>query len=240
VARIFQTEVDDLSYSFDGTNDSLDGQFGTTYNLPLTMACWFKVAAGHPGVTDVLFSLNNDATDAEDSIQLRSGTSAANEWEVTVDGTATANAEVIKDVGTAWAPFVAVVTTTAGIDAYVSDQTDNIAYAGVLAGLSFISMGETTHSTADYVGLIAECAVWDRALTAPEIADFLAGVSPTLIAASNLVGYWPLSADGVLTNAGLDSAGDLTATAAVFNADHPTITTTTPSLFVIRSAIRFN
>jgi hypothetical protein len=38
----------------------------------------------------------------------------------------------------------------------------------------------------------AECAVWDVALTTPEVLALAKGVKPTLIRLRNLRGYWPL------------------------------------------------
>jgi hypothetical protein len=77
----------------------------------------------------------------------------------------------------------------------------------------------------DYTGLIAEVAIWNKALADAEITSYMSGEAASTIAAANLIGYWPLSADNATqSNEGLDAGGDLSVSGATFDADHPTIT----------------
>ena len=97
---------------------------------------------------------------------------------------------------------------------------------GVSALVQYIRLGESLTAFNDLYGLLAEVAIWNKALSAGEIASYLAGNDPSAIAAANLIGYWPLSADNATqSNLGTDATGDLTVSGATYEpSDHPTIT----------------
>jgi hypothetical protein len=104
-----------------------------------------------------------------------------------------------------------------------------------VATIQHIVAGENFAGGNDLDGLLAELACWDIALNATQITDYLAGTAAPLIAASDLIGYWPLSANNATqSNLGVDTGGDLTVTGATYSSDHPTIssggTTITPNL----------
>ena len=77
----------------------------------------------------------------------------------------------------------------------------------------------TTHSPKNTV---AECALWNVALTAAEIDALAAGFSPLFIRPGSLVGYWPL---GGAYSDYIDPIGSntLSATGDPAAADHPRI-----------------
>jgi hypothetical protein len=55
-------------------------------------------------------------------------------------------------------------------------------------GATWISGGPGLHLN----GRLAECAIWNVALTAAEIASLVKAFSPLLIRPASLVAYWPL------------------------------------------------
>lgn len=215
-----------MSYSFDGSNDRLTGTFTSTYGDPITLACWFKITA-HPGAIDSLLAVGNSSSSNNNSYALRTVTTADRYGAVVVGNSGgTDQANVTKaGIENTWTPFIGVFSGDSQRDCYVSDQTAGNTTANAVAdAIQFIRLGESFTAANDYTGLLAEVCVWNKALSAGEIASFLAASAPTGIAAANLIGYWALSQNGVLTNEGIDTGGDLTASGAVFSSDHPTIT----------------
>jgi hypothetical protein len=232
-----------LSYSFDAANDHLEGVFSSSYGDPITLACWIKISA-HPGAINALINLGNSTSTVTDSYFMRIG-SGANVYQALCRNSAADDgfAQATKDIGGVWTPLVAVYSSPTLRDMYVADQSGtNGTSISVTDGCTHVQLGESLANTQDFLGLMAEVAIWNSALSAPEIASYIAGTAASQIAAANLVGYWPLSADNATqANEGIDAGADLSVTGAVFDADHPTITIpTAPSLYVVRSGIRFN
>ncbi len=217
-----------MSYSFDGTNDRLTGQFTSTYPAPITMALMVKVAA-HPVSVRGLFNLGINSGSDPDSYSIR--TSGVDDtWvarSVNTAGTTSA-ASVVFGIDGVWAGIVARFTSSTlrdiYVQAYANTATDVLNRAVASGSGYFIHIGELLGSVSDFTGNIAEVAVWDKALTQAEIEAYMAFNPSSGIAASNLIGYWPLSASNATqSNDGLDAGGDLTVTGATFDADHPTM-----------------
>ena len=235
-----------MSYIFDGVNDRLTGTFTTGRVLPITLACWFKVA-DHPLANDWMLTLSVSSSSTTNYTRI--GTNATdNQWRVeVVDNASTlASANVTQTVDGIWTPMVAVIQADGTSDLYVTTFAGHGGPGNpntITGNLTLIWLGENPSGGGDYVGRLAEAAIWDSALTTQQITDYLSGISASVIAAANLIGYWPMSSADI-TNLGLDAGGDLTAVnQAAFDADHPTITipsVTAPSLYVVRSGIRLN
>ena len=223
-----------MSYSFDGTNDTLAGALTSTYDAPITMACWFKWGGGgagaHPSAIDAMVNFGNSSSSATSSYILRTQ-ATVDRFEIYADGaTADETTSLAKTVAAdTWTPFIGVVTSHSVRDVYVSDVTNGEASGteDVATALQYVRLGENFAAANDFYGLLAEVAIWNKALSAGEIASYLAGNDPSGIAAANLIGYWPLSADNATqSNQGVDAGGDLSVTSAVYNSDHPTISGT--------------
>jgi hypothetical protein len=224
-----------MSYIFDGANNRLTGAFTAPgYAMPLTTACFFKVVA-HPVAVQFLVALGESAGANPDSINLISAANV-NDWGsryIDPSGTSTSSG-VDENVDGVWTGLVGLFPDENSRRVYVKDitQTDNSTVVLAASGgtLDQIQIGESLSDASDFgaanpnESLIAEVAMWNVILTTQEVTDYLSGISASVIAPSNLIGYWSLSADGVLTNAGIDTGGDLTATGTTFSADHPTIT----------------
>jgi hypothetical protein len=228
-----------MSYSFDGANDSLRGQFGTTYNsVPITLACFIKITA-HPTAADA-FVMIGETINSDDHSHVIRTDAVDNGWQGISDAGASNGTVTVSSIDldaatigttynatTGWAGIVGVFTANTQRDLFVAaiaNTAQTVQDRAVNNGLSYISCGETLAALNDFNGLLAEVAIWNAALNSSDITSYLGGTAASQISAANLIGYWALNANGVLTNEGVDTGGDLTASGAVFNADHPTIT----------------
>src|SRR3990167_3100989 len=161
---------------------------------PLTMACWFKA--------------NN--TTANFSLMWLGDKDVSNSWHALE---ANAGGDVV--IGQSrfgGGPVEALTTTNYTANtwhhacAVFISSTDRAAFLdgggkGTNAtdvtptGIDRFAIGRFADTTPDkYMdGLIAECAIWDVALTDQEVANLALGNVPAyLIRPSNLKGYWPL------------------------------------------------
>jgi hypothetical protein len=229
-----------MSYLFDGSGDSLRGQFGTTYNsVPITLACFLKVD-NHPVAADCFVNLG-EAINSIDHSQLIRTDLVDDSWEGITDGGATSSTVTLGGVNidaasigttynatTGWAGIVGVFTNDSLRDLYVAalaNTAQNTGTKPVNNTLAYIAVGEALSGAQDFTGRIAEVAIWNAALNSSQITSYLGGGSASQIASANLIGYWPLSASNATqSNDGVDTAGDLTVAGAVFSSDHPTIT----------------
>jgi hypothetical protein len=215
-----------MSYAFDGANDTLTGAFGTTYQIPMTIACWIKVAA-HPVAGDIIMTVGKNAAATTDSFDIRSDTTD-DVWGMrAIDSAAAAsNAMYTLNIDATWTPIVAVYTSATDRKIYVGSYSNagSSTQSRTVLDVGYVRLGEALNAAGDYVGNIAEAAVWDKALSQAEIEAYCAGTAASGIGASDLIGYWPLNASNATqSNLGVDSAGDLTVTSATYDADHPTI-----------------
>ena len=216
-----------MSYSFDGANDRLLGSFTSTYADPLTLAAWVKIT-DHLINTDTILMVGNSNASQDQTYSIRTG-NVDNTWRAFSRDTGQSAASFTLAADNTWLPIVCKF----------SSNTSRTVYAGALANsgtnedarsvgdaIQHIAVGRQIDAAGEFLGLIAEVAVWTGDLSDEDITSFLAGTAASSIDAGNLIGYWPLSADNATqANLGLDAAGDLTVTGAVFDADHPTITT---------------
>ena len=215
-----------MSYSFDGTNDYLSGSFTSTYADPVTLACFVKLTT-HPVAVDCFVCLGNSSSSFDDSYRIETG-STDDAWRATSRTTGDSQAEITSlNRDATWTPVVGVFTSNTLRDLYVAaigntaQSTTSRAVADVL---QYVRVGEELSGGRDFNGLIAEVAIWNKALDTSEITSYLGGTAASGIAAANLIGYWPLSASNATqSNLGTDAGGDLTVTNATYSADHPTI-----------------
>ena len=218
------------SYDFSPGTSRLFGTFTTQHGVALTLGCFFKYTV-HPQASQVLVSLSN-TTNENPSIVIES-TGTDEEFGARAF-TSASNAAVY--AGTAaqwdgeWTALIGEFSATNARDVFVDvpGNTGSDANArNVGTALDTIVVGMLADfSSRQWATLIAEVAIWSGTLTTQEKTDYMAGTKPaSAINASELIGYWPLSASAdPQLNLGTDAAGDLAVTNATFNADHPTIT----------------
>ncbi len=218
-----------MSYLFDDNNHRMNGTFTDDYAAPITLACHIKIA-NMLAFVQYLVTLHTDGTSI-DFEALIIGAALDRYLGITFD-TAGNQATINETDGTHddnWLPIVYKSVNATDRSIYVntfanSNNDTNSRDAGSL--LNLITLGESSSAISDFTaGLMAEIAMWDVALSEADITSYLAGNAASGINASNLIGYWPLDTDNsTQTNEGVDTAGDLTVTAATFDADHPIIT----------------
>jgi Concanavalin A-like lectin/glucanases superfamily len=206
--------------------------------VPLTISAWFKVG---PSLTGFIFML-------QDSVGGSAfGFSAAQNpakyeaycWITGTQNSFDSIANGIPMQADVW-HHVAVVYSSATVRAMIIDGLTGSKVNGngvsiTPTGIACVTMGGLRSSSAITQlcdASIADCAVWDVALTDAEVVALSKGVPPTLIRPSDLTGFWPLEAgSGYLQSRIRDGASytlTLTGTAPTA-ADHPP--TQTPFLF---------
>ena len=222
-----------MSYTFSGTSQKIVGTLTTAVVFPCTIACFVKVT-NHPYPAEkVALMLANATGTNNDSAKLRTGTGVDNSWAVRYTDSAAATSSPSKVVAAdnTWLPWLATLDSDS-FTCYAEDETapgNSTSNLVDSAGMTKVHIGEDSSGSFDFVGLIAEVAIWDKVLSSGEIASYCGGTTAASVAAANLRGYWPLDASNATqSNLGLDSTGDLTVTSATYNADHPTITTSGP------------
>lgn len=215
-----------MSYDFDNSGTTRLSVATPIAALPLTIAAWFKVEGDGNGNAIVclgnasnseIFRLAAAMDIASDPIRFRAtnaggtnhdfggGTISLNTWyhaAIVVSGTGQAQRAVFLN-GTKY--------TSAGAN------TRDISSATILSIGAQYQAG--TYGV-DIDGKIAHVAVWDVALTDGNITSLAGGANPMTISASDLVSYWPLTADLV------DLIASLTLTnsgGASLSGDNPTV-----------------
>ncbi len=219
-----------MSYLFDNANDNLIGTLASSYpSYPMTLAVYVKYSA-HPAAVDTLFTIAGSVGSNANSHKISTDTAAGQWTGQTFSSAGTAQNCVVSGSADAidgiWAAMVYVCTDETTRQFYINSlavTSINNTSVVVFNGPN-VRMGENMLGAQDLGARLAEAALWKTALTGTEVGDYISGVKATTIQPSNLIGYWPLDTNGVLTNDGTDSGGDLAATGAVFDADHPTIT----------------
>lgn len=215
-----------MSYDFDNSGTTRLSVATPIAALPLTIAAWFKVESDGSGNAIVclgnasnseIFRLAAAMDVASDPIRFRAastggsnhdfggGSISLNTWyhaAIVVSGTGQAQRAVFLN-GTKY--------TSAGAN------TRDITSATILSIGAQYQAG--TYGV-DIDGKIAHVAVWDVALTDGNITSLAGGANPLTISASDLVSYWPLTADLV------DLIASLTLTnsgGASLSGDNPTV-----------------
>lgn len=185
-----------MAIDFDGSDDKVSASFDRVTDYPITMACHFRSAGGY----GALFTYANDASNAAYLGLYMDGTQAGNPAGIdtrnpTVQELRTANGFT----DNAWSTLVGVWTSATerkvvldGDFANQASSTTSITWpvaSSRVIGIGFLNRTtDADLSDAD----IAECAIWNVALTDAEITSYSRGMSPMLIRPSALVFHAPL------------------------------------------------
>ncbi len=223
----------EASYDFGGAGRFLTGTLNTSRSLPLTLACFSKIA-DHPASLDYMLTLSKDA-EANEFIAIQAsatndrydGMSAGAVGTVVASYTATP-----PEYDGVWLPIVLTVGGNTERDIFVElfangvENTDSQDPSSVLVQ---VKVAVAPDASSRFGGLLAECAIWTGELSEANITSYLAGNCASGIDAGNLIGFYPLDTNrdgpGTILNEGTDTGGTLTITGgAVYAADHPTIT----------------
>ncbi len=224
-----------LSWSsalFDGTNDQLRGTLTSQYGEPLTIAVKIKIT-DHPVADQTIFNIGDTNASLNDSYRCRT-TGTDNQLAITSTdsgGTATSGS-VVQFTDNTWISVICTITNddsagagNARIVRVEGSSGNNDTTRAVAGTLDDIAIGESLADSLDFLGRIAEIAVWDVDLATGDEDAYVANNCTANIDPTNLIAYWPLVDDADdFANDGLDSGGDLTASGnAVIDSDHPTM-----------------
>jgi hypothetical protein len=204
-------------YDFDGTNDELRHAAAVVSGYPFSACLWAKRA---DTASDAVFSLGVSGT-VDNSFQIYAFTGS--EANVRVRTTSEVDVATTGDVWTVdatWHHVCVVATSSSDVDVYFDGTKTDGNPALTPAGMNVTMFGENSNDAADFTGSVGQAAVWDVALSGANVTALAGGDNPLAVSASDLVAYWPMTADAT------DSVGsfDLTATGATFDgADNPTV-----------------
>ena len=224
-----------MSYDFNVSDPSMVGTFNSTYTVPLTLGCWIEYA-NHPESVDYALTLHKDANlDEFISLQASGTADRLDARQSNSSGSDAAfHTSRAGEYDGVWLPWVGTFESTSVWNIFVELITNTNARSASRnpGSIGKIVVGTSATGAADWVNKIAECAIWNSELSNADIILFLAVNPASGIDAANLIGYWPLDVENsTQNNEGTDSAGDLTVTAATFDADHPPIISGGAQLF---------
>jgi hypothetical protein len=182
-----------MAYSFNGTTQYLLESAAPTTSTPVTLAGWFK---------------KTSASVAGTCIAICNGSNDGNWRRTSMTGSAKVNCDVnsnyyaIEATGTysagAWVHVCGVITSSSSRTAY-RDGGNSATGSGTEGTLTLTrcSIGVLARpSIVEYFdGDIAECGIWNVALTADEVAALGKGFSPRRIRPQSLIRYIPLVRD---------------------------------------------
>lgn len=204
-----------MSFLFNGSAKLVLGSAPITA-VPLTMACFF----------------NKPALTSQNIMALDEGAAAVNGWLLVFNVTGAIAAFVLATTSqNATTTDIAILNTwqscaevTQSITSRYSVLNGNFSAQSVgsrtPAGVAEFIIGTRGSGATPFIGLIAEVALWNAALTPSEMRDYHAGVPASLIRPESLLLYMPLRDS--IRDAGPQQYV-LTNTAAVPNSDHPLI-----------------
>ena len=189
-----------MSYDFDGTNDYIQAPLGTSYDVPITLACWFNSDTTNANKTLVSLASGDISEDASPAFGLRI-TSGAQVQATISSGNGSNSAAVGTYTLQNWHHGAAIFYTTSSryafCDAVRSSQSLTNRAVGVNPDNLIIGQGSggTYNPAQPFNGRIAEVGVWNVGLTDAEIAILAKGIKPIYVRPESLLYYVPLVRD---------------------------------------------
>lgn len=159
---------------------------------PLTMACWFY--SDDAAVDQVLMSITDNTVTNRSWDLMIAGSSAGDPVRARANNGNSASTTTGYSVNT-WMHACGVYAATNDRRAYINGGSKGTnSTASTLGSRNTTAIGRSsTSSPGTYMsGRIAECAIWNIALTDAEVAALATGVSPRFIHPEALVFYAPL------------------------------------------------
>lgn len=189
-----------MAIVFDSTDgdgvDYLENTSPLAKAVPLTFACWVNpdagltgdgyMSTGKSGPNQQFFSLH----------AIGAGNVVAQTSSSLGSGASTTSGSVSRGE---WNHAAAVFASSASRIAYLNgiaatENTTNITPVGIDL-LRIASHASSLSIFFPFDGLLAECAIWDVALTPEEIVQLALGFAPTSIRLASLVSYYPFVHD---------------------------------------------
>lgn len=214
-----------MSYSFDGSNDYILKNTSVNNTTPITLACWFN--AGNTAVDMGLVNISYSAGTRFNQIQL----GASGDLMARVTGVNTVRSTNTFSLNT-WNHAAGVFTSSTSTTVYLNGTGEQtITYTSTLQSIlnrfSFgvrINTGTNPVASTYFNGKLAEIAMWQAALTKPEIQELAAGIKPIFVRPESLYIYVPLMEQVYDYNDNPDSGRPFTlngGASLVSTSDHP-------------------
>ena len=210
-----------MAYSFTSASSQSLAASSPISGPPLTMACWFNVPSS--GVTRSIFSLGINGGTHRCNMQLLSS-NVINFNTVGSSGTGGFTSAGPSSFNlNQWNHFCGVFPSLASRTAYLNGvagtvNTENIVTQNTLTDIVIGSRWATT--LGQYTqGILAECGIWNVALTAAEIASLAKGMTCDKVRPQSLVFYAPLVRNLQDVKGGLTITNNNSATVA----NHPRV-----------------
>lgn len=189
-----------MAYDFDGTNDYIQAPLGTSYNVPISIACWFNSDTTNANKTLVTLAIGLVGQTTSNGFHLRI-TSGAQVQATIANGAGSNSAAVGTYTLQNWHHGAAVFYTTgsryAFCDAVRSSQSSTVRTVNVNPSNLLIGQGSggDFNLPQPFNGRIAEVGVWNVGLTDEEIAILAKGIKPIYVRPESLLYYVPLVRD---------------------------------------------
>lgn len=196
-------------------------------NYPFTLSCWINIDVDN--VNHTVFGFGDSATNTQDVAYLQLGDNSGAQANISIW---TGGAAQVANMGATrvstgtWTHIAATAASTTSRQCFQdgvagTEDTDTLAFP---SSVDQITIGAQADSSVqnNLDGKIAECALWDVALTDDEMKALAGGVPANMIRRTALVGYWPLW--GAEVGADMSGSGnDLTNTGSTVTSDHPPV-----------------
>ena len=232
-----------MSYDCSIGGDHLDNAadlLSPKIDVPFSLVAWIhRTAAEWADTTDgTLVFIGDDFVDQNSSTSLNHGgfadTVRSRIWDSGGGSDVINKSHADGTYDDLWVVCIAVYASDTDRKLYIEDSTSpgtdttNRDLGGAV--MDSIRIGDKHNTGSPCLGLVAEVAIFDKALSAAEIDALQTGAetgpAPNTVASADCIGYWPLDTDQS-THADQSGNGGPTLTvqsAAPFDADHPTIT----------------
>jgi hypothetical protein len=185
-----------MAFSFNGSNQMLSNNVAVLSANPITMSCWARPERNDR--PEALMSLGSSTTLTPLYVLRLRGDLPGDQVDAQErnDANQIAGSQGLTFAINTWQHFCSVFATTSSRTVYV-DGTAAAENTTTITGTKTMdrtALGVLIRPTPDqyFQGRLAECAIWNAALTAAEIASLAKGMTPDKIRPQNLVFYAPL------------------------------------------------
>lgn len=219
------------AHDFDGSTGYASGAAAEVTAPALTLACWVKSDSDTAAQIALAVGDFNITPPNSLRLQLRGPSAGDPISAVSVAAGTQVQADTSSGYTTStWHSVVAVFGSTTSRDAYRDGGNKGSDTASSSpSGIDSTQIGAITTTasmtTATFFdGRIAECGVWNVALTDDEVASLAKGFAPPCIRRASLIAYYPMVRDTIsLKDLFSATANHLTLAGTTAVADHPPI-----------------
>jgi len=186
-----------VAITFDSSDgdgaDYLTNESPSLTAAPLTLACWVKPNSIRDH--DACITIGSSSANQLFALNLRASSQVTMEVRDSSGGNLALSASDYS--ASVWQHVAGVCASTVSRQAFLDGVGGTVNTASrTPSSVDRIRIGEWTSTWArPFDGEIAECAIWNVALSAGEIAAMSNGLSPILIRPESLVSYYPLVRD---------------------------------------------